>query len=262
MMRALWSAASGMLGQQLNIDTIANNLANVNTHGFKKNRVEFQDLLYQTIRPAGVPLNRGTQTAVGLQVGVGTKPVASQKIYAQGEVDSTSNPLDILIEGDGFFQVQTADGTIAYTRDGSFKKDGDGHIVTSEGFMLQPEITVPAETTKIDISAEGKVFAEIPGLIQPDLIGEIELAKFINPAGLEAKGHNLLSPTAASGEAILGTPSQEGFGSLQQGFLEASNVKVVEEMVSMIMSQRAYEANSKSIQASDEMLSLANNLRR
>jgi len=261
MMRALWSAASGMLAQQLNIDTISHNLANVNTTGFKKSRAEFQDLLYQTLRPAGIPLTRGTNTAVGLQVGVGVRPDAIVKMFTQGSVQVTNNPLDLLIEGSGFFQVQLVDGTIAYTRDGSLKQDANGDIVTSEGLFVQPQIVIPPEAGRVNITAEGKVFAQLPNQAEQTLVGEIELANFVNTAGLSALGHNLFAATAASGEPILGIPGQAGFGSIQQGSLESSNVQVVEEMVNMIMSQRAYEASSKAIQASDQMLSLANNLR-
>ena len=260
-MMALRTAATGMAAQQLNVEVISNNIANMNTVAFKKQRAEFQDLLYQTIRASAIPLSTGTQTAIGVQVGVGAKPVATQKIYEQGPVNTTNNPLDLMIDGEGFFQVQVADGTMAYSRDGGLKQDGDGHIVTSDGYKIQPEIVVPPETSKLTISAEGKVFATIPGQVQPDLIGEIELAKFTNPAGLDAKGQNLLVPTPASGDPILGIPGQEGFGEIRQGFLESSNVQVVQEMVSMIMSQRAYEASAKTITAADQMLSMANNLR-
>ncbi len=261
MMRTLWSAASGMLAQQLNIDTISNNLANVSTTGYKKSRVEFQDLLYQTIRPSGVPLSTGTQTAIGVQVGTGTKPVAIQKLFTQGETTITNNPLDLEVDGDGFFQVSQPDGTIAYTRDGSFNQDAAGHIVTPDGNYLQPEISIPQDITSVSISSEGKVFGTVPGQTDQSLLGEIELVKFVNPAGLNALGGNLYAATSASGEPIQGVPGVNGFGSIAQGSLENSNVQVVEEMVNMIISQRAYEVNAKAITTADQMLSLANNLR-
>ncbi|MGI6610632.1 MAG: flagellar basal-body rod protein FlgG [Limnochordia bacterium] len=262
MMRSLWIAASGMSGQQFNIDTIANNLANVNTSGYKKSRVDFQDLLYQTIRVAGTPATTGAQVPTGIHIGHGVRQVATQKIFTQGAFKQTDNPLDLVIEGDGFLQVLLPDGSVAYTRDGALKKDSQGRLVTSDGFPLEPEIVIPDGAASISVAADGSVTASISGQDRPEDIGQIELARFVNPAGLRSWGRNLYLPSAGSGEAIVGTPGLEGLGSIAQGFVEMSNVQVVEEMVNMIMSQRAYESNSKAIQASDDMLQTANNLRR
>lgn len=262
MMRSLWSAASGMTAQQFSIDTIANNLANVNTTGFKKSRVDFQDLLYQSVRYAGTPVSAGAQIPTGIQLGHGVRPVATQKMFSQGTFMQTNNPLDVVIEGDGFFQVLLPDGTIAYTRDGAFKKDGDGRIVTSDGYPLEPEILIPEDAVSINIGSDGTVSVLQAGSDQPEFVENIELVRFINPAGLRSRGGNLFTATVASGEPSVGTPGLYGFGSLAQGYLEMSNVQVVEEMVNMIVAQRAYETNSKAIQASDDMLQTANNLRR
>lgn len=262
MIRSLWTAASGMVGQQFRIDTISNNLANVNTSGFKKSRVDFQDLLYQTTRFAGTPTTAGAQVPTGLQIGHGVRPVASQKIFGQGTFQQTDNPLDLVIEGDGFFQILLPDGQIRYTRDGAFKTDGDGRIVTSDGFPLEPDLFVPADAMDISVGSDGTVSVMTPNDPEPQNIGQIELVRFVNPAGLKSDGRNLFTATAASGEPTVGTPGLDGFGNLAQGFLEMSNVQVVEEMVSMIAAQRAYETNSKAIQASDDMLQNANNLRR
>ena len=262
MMRSLWTAGSGMTAQQFNIDTIANNLANVNTAGFKKSRVDFQDLLYQSVRYAGTPVTQGAQIPTGIQIGHGVRPVATQKIFTQGTFQQTDNPLDLVIEGEGFFQVLLPDGTDAYTRDGAFKMDGQGKLVTSDGFTLEPELLEPSDTVTVSVRAEGTVPALLDGESEPKNLGSIELVRFVNPAGLQSFGRNLMLATAASGEPILGTPGLEGFGAIAQGYLEISNVVVVEEMVNMIIAQRAYETNSKAIQASDEMLQTANNLRR
>ncbi|MGI6034390.1 MAG: flagellar basal-body rod protein FlgG [Limnochordia bacterium] len=262
MMRSLWTAGSGMTAQQFNIDTIANNLANVNTAGFKKSRVDFQDLLYQSVRYAGTPVTQGAQIPTGIQIGHGVRPVATQKIFTQGTFQQTDNPLDLVIEGEGFFQVLMPDGTVAYTRDGAFKMDGEGRLVTSDGFTLEPEILVPSNTVTVSVGTDGTVSAVLDGESEPQNLGSIELVRFVNPAGLQSFGRNLLLATAASGEPIMGTPGLEGFGAIAQGYLEISNVGVVEEMVNMIIAQRAYETNSKAIQASDEMLQTANNLRR
>jgi flagellar basal-body rod protein FlgG len=240
-----------MEAQQLNIDVISNNLANVNTTGFKKSRVDFQDLLYQT-----------TRSATGIQIGLGTRAAATQKIFTQGDYQETGNPLDIVIQGDGFFQVQLPDGSSAYTRDGTFKMDSQGRIVTSDGFPLAQQLTIPAEATSVSIGSDGTVTVEMPGQTAPQDVGQIQIAKFPNPAGLDNYGRNLLIPTAASGDAQLDAPGTNGLGSLANKFVEMSNVKVVEEMVNMIVAQRAYEVNSKAIQTSDEMLTIANNLRR
>lgn len=262
MMRALWTAATGMLAQQLQVDTISNNLSNVNTTGYKKGRVDFQDLLYHTVREAGTPTALGAQIPVGIQIGHGTRSIAIQKMFSQGSLMQTENQLDIAIEGEGFFQILQPDGTIAYSRDGSFKKDVTGRVVTSQGFALEPEIVIPQEALALTISEDGTVSVILPGQPIPAQIGQLTLTRFINPAGLSAMGKNLFSTTAASGDPVVGTPGLEGFGPVVQGFLEMSNVKVVEEMVNLIIAQRAYEANSRAIKTSDDMLSEANNLRR
>lgn len=262
MMRSMWTAASGMQGQQFNIDTIANNLANVNTTGFKKSRVDFQDLLYQSLRYAGTPVTDGAQIPTGIQMGHGVRPVATQKIFTQGTFRQTDNPLDLVIENDGFFQVLLPNGEIAYTRDGAFKQDGSGRIVTSDGFFLEPEIVIPEDAVQVTVGADGTVTVTRPGDPDPQFIGQIELARFVNPAGLQSWGRNLYMATASSGVPVVGTAGLDGFGLIAQGYLEMSNVQVVEEMVNMITSQRAYETNSKAIQASDDMLHTANNLRR
>lgn len=263
MMQSLYTAASGMLAQQMNVDTISNNLANVSTTGYKKTRIDFQDLLYQTIKPAGsAPTAPGVQTPVPIQIGEGVRSVATPRIFFQGEVVSTDNPLDIMIEGEGFLQVLQPDGTIGYTRDGSLQRDSTGRIVTANGLPLEPEIVMPPEATRIVIGAGGEVSAILPSTSTTEAIGQIELARFLNPAGLHATGKNIFVTTEASGDPILGTPGQDGFGTTAQGFLEQSNVKVVEELVNMIVAQRAYEINSKAVQTSDDMLQAATNLKR
>lgn len=264
MVRGLWSAASGMYAQQLNIDTISNNLANVNTTGFKKSRAEFQDLFYQVLQTPGTPVTAGgeIQIPTGIQVGLGSKPSSVAKIFSQDSLTQTENPLDLAITGDGFFQITLPDGSTAYTRDGSFKMDSQGRMVTSDGYLLSPEITIPDDALSISISSEGVVSVLQPGSTTPTELGQIELAKFINPAGLLSQGKNLYIESAASGTPITANPASQGFGSVVQGFLESSNVKVVDEMVRMIIAQRAYELNSKAVQTADDMLSVANNLRR
>ena len=262
MLRSLWIAASGMEAQALNIDVISNNLANVNTAGFKRSRADFQDLLYQNLRLAGAASSSGTEIPTGIQLGQGTRPAAVQKIFIQGDYQNTQNELDMVIEGDGFFQVLQPDGEVAYTRAGSFKLDGEGRVVTSDGFFMEPEISIPTDSTAISIGTDGTVSVLQAGETEASEIGTIELARFVNPAGLQSIGRNLYLPTSASGDVITGTAGEDGFGTLAQGYLEMSNVSVVEEMVNMIMAQRAYEINSKAIQTSDEMLQMANNLRR
>ncbi|GBG58065.1 flagellar basal-body rod protein FlgG [Sporomusaceae bacterium FL31] len=262
MMRALWTAGSGMVAQQNNIDVVSNNLANVNTTGFKKSRSDFQDLMYQTIRQAGATTGPDNQLPSGVQIGHGVRLVATQKINTQGSFQETGNSYDMAIEGDGFYQIAMPDGTLAYTRDGSFKKDSQGRIVTSEGYPLEPQITVPENATDLTVSADGRVSATIPGQTEPQEIGQIQLARFINAAGLENMGRNLLKETAASGAPVVTDPGTEGAGTLVQKYLEMSNVQVVEEMVNMIVAQRAYEVNSKAITTADEMLGQANNLKR
>lgn len=262
MIRALWTAATGMEAQQLNIDTVANNLANVNTTGFKKSRVNFQDLIYQVIKKAGTPTALGSEVPTGVEIGHGVRPAATQKIFSLGSIQSTSNPLDLVIEGDGFFQVLQPDGSTSFTRDGSFKVDRNGRVCTADGLPLIPEIYIPEDTTSIAISGDGIVAVELAGSTSLDEIGQIELVRFANTGGLQSRGRNLYQVTAASGEPIMGFPGLDGFGTIGQGYLEMSNVQVVEEMVDMITAQRAYEVNSKSIQAADELLRLAAQLRR
>ena len=262
MSRAMRTAATGMLAQQLNVDTIANNLANVNTTGFKRSKIEFQDLLYQTVRRAGISSMQGAEVPVELQIGYGVRPVATQRIFSQGDITQTNNALDLSIEGDGFFQIMRPDGTVCYTRDGAFKLSADGQIVTSDGFALEPEFTFPDGTTEIHITRDGVVSVLVVGENMAQEVGQIELAKFINPAGLKALGRNLFAVTGASGDPLIGVPGTEGLGMLSQGFLELSNVEVVEEMVNMIIAQRAYEISAKAVQTAEDMSSMANNLRR
>lgn len=262
MLRSLWTAASGMQAQQLNIDVLSNNLANVNTAGFKRSRADFQDLLYETLRLAGASSSSTTEVPTGIQLGHGTRPAAVQKIFMQGEYKQTKNELDIAIEGDGFFQVTMPDGEIAYTRAGAFKLDSEGRIVTSDGYSIEPEITIPTDSMQISIGTDGTVSVSQAGESEATEVGTIQLARFVNPAGLNSIGRNLYLPSSASGDVITGTAGEEGFGTLAQGFLEMSNVSVVEEMVNLITAQRAYEINSKAIQAADEMLQISNNLKR
>ncbi len=262
MIRALWTAGTGMNAQQLNIDVTANNLANVNTSGYKKSRVDFQDLLYQNLRSAGTRVASGAEIPVGSQVGHGVRPVSTQKLFTQGAFEETTNPLDMAIEGDGFFQVLLPDGSVAYTRDGSFKQDSTGTLVTSDGYILDPPIHIGEDTLSLAIGSDGMVFAEVAGGSEPVELGQIELVRFSNPAGLRNLGKNLLSQTASSGEPIIGIPGMDGFGTIAQGYREGSNVKVVEEMINMIVAQRAYEVSSKVIRASDDMLEVANTIRR
>ncbi|HEY8463939.1 MAG TPA: flagellar basal-body rod protein FlgG [Bacillota bacterium] len=262
MIRALWTAGTGMVAQQINIDTIANNLANVNTTGFKKVRPEFQDLLYQNMRSAGSSTSQGVQSPTGIQIGLGTRLAATTKIFTQGDFLQTDNPLDLVIEGDGFFQVEMPDGSAAFTRNGAFKVDSEGRVVTSEGYVIQPEITIPEGATDINVGSDGTVSAVLSGESDATELGQIEIAIFRNPAGLVNIGKGLYRTSGASGEATSVTPGTEGSGTIVNQFLEMSNVKVVEEMINMIVAQRAYDINSKAIQAADEMLQTANGLRR
>jgi len=257
MIRALYSAATGMEAQQLNIDVIANNLANVSTTGFKKSRADFQDLLYQTLKEPGSAATGNTQVPTGIQVGLGVKPAAVQRIYLQGDFDQTSNPLDVAISGDGFFQVTLPDGNLAYTRSGSLKLDSTGTLVTSDGDPITPQITIPQGAESVSIGNDGTVSVTLPGQPVASQVGKIQTARFANPAGLRADGQNLFLETQTSGAPELGTPGQNGLGNLQQGFLESSNVSVVEELVAMISGQRAYEINSRAVSAADEMLRTA-----
>jgi flagellar basal-body rod protein FlgG len=249
-----------MNAQQLNIDNIAHNLANVNTIGFKSRRADFQDLLYQNLRQAGAASTANTDIPVGLQIGLGTKPVATEILLTQGDFSATENPLDMVIEGQGFFQVRLTDGQTAYTRNGSFHLDRDGNLVTADGDFLDPQISIPQDQLSVTIGADGTVSVLQAGQTQPQQVGRIEIANFQNAAGLQAIGKNLYLATQASGEAIVGTPGENGLGTLLAGFVEQSNVSVVEEMVNMIVSQRAYEASSKVIRTADEMLTQANNV--
>ncbi len=260
MLRALYTAASGMEAQQLNIDTIAHNLANINTTGFKQRRAQFQDLLYQNIRAAGSSNTANTDVPTSLQIGLGTRPVATEILFTQGDFSATNNPLDVVIQGNGFFQIRQVNGQIAYTRNGQFHLNKDGNLVTSEGDLLEPQITIPPDQTMVNIGSDGTVSVLQAGQTDAQKIGKIELALFPNPAGLQSLGKTLLEPTQASGQAITGTPGENGLGTLLAGYSEQSNVSVVEEMVNMIVSQRAYEANSKVIRTADDMFTQANNV--
>jgi len=262
MIRSLFTAATGMQAQQMNLDVISNNIANVNTVGFKRSRADFQDLLYQTLKAPGLPSSEGNQVPSGIQVGLGVRPVAVQKLFTQGDFVSTGNDLDLVIEGDGFFQVTKPDGTVSYTRSGALKVDKDGRIVNSDGFPIEPAISIPTDTTDITISFDGKVNVLQGSSATPVEIGTIEIARFVNPAGLLSTGKSLFTATDASGDAITGTPGSEGRGSLNQGFIESSNVNVVEELANLIIAQRAFELNSKAVQASDEMLQTSSTLKR
>ncbi|GAA7150737.1 flagellar basal-body rod protein FlgG [Helicobacter pylori] len=262
MLRSLYSATSGMLAQQTHIDTTSNNIANVNTTGFKKSRVDFNDLFYQAMQYAGTNTSNTTLSPDGMEVGLGVRPSAITKMFSQGSPKETENNLDVAITGKGFFQVQLPDGTTAYTRSGNFKLDEQGNLVTSEGYLLIPQITLPEDTTQVNIGVDGTVSVTQGLQTTSNVIGQITLANFVNPAGLHSMGDNLFSITNASGEAIVGNPDSQGLGKLRQGFLELSNVRLVEEMTDLITAQRAYEANSKSIQTADAMLQTVNSLKR
>ena len=263
MIRAMYTASTGMLAQQLNIDTIANNLANVNTNSFKRSRAEFADLLYQNQRLPGSSASTVGVFPVGMQIGVGVRPVTVAKEFEQGNLRQTFNELDLAIEGDGFFQVTRPDGTTMYTRGGSFKRDNTGNVVTGDGDQLIPSINIPSGALKVDIAQDGTVSALLPGVSQASQIGQIQLVRFDNPSGLIAQGNNLFLESTSSGPPQQGTPGfSTGFGLIQQGFLEASNVNIADEMVNMIIAQRSYELNAKAIQTADTMLAIANNIRR
>lgn len=262
MIRALYTAATGMIAQQTSIDTIAHNMANVNTTGFKKSRVNFQDLLYTTVKAPGGITAAGTTIPEGIQIGHGVRPSSVAKLYTPGSFLQTGNELDMAVEGEGFFLIELPDGP-AYTRDGSFRQSEDGRLVTVDGFELSGGITIPNDARSITIAPDGTVSAMILGDTASSVLGRLELVRFSNPAGLDASlGRNLLLETDASGAPLPGDPGQDGLGAIAQGFLENSNVQTVEEIIAMIFAQRAYEANSKVIQTSDEMLQLANNVRR
>lgn len=261
MIRALYSAASGMVAQQLNVDNIANNLANANTTGFKNRKVQFQDLLYQTLLAPGTQSGEQTVFPTGLQLGLGSRVVANEVIFRQGDFVGTGNPLDVVIEGAGFFQVRLASGDPAYTRAGSFQVNRDGQLVTLNGDLVEPNITIPQDALNVTIGDDGTVSFTQPGQNQAQQAGSIEIASFQNPAGLRALGNNLFQPTEASGDPIVGLPGgQEGLGRLRQGFLENSNVSVVEEFIQLITAQRAYEANARVVRTADEMYEEANSL--
>ena len=262
--RALRSAASGMYAQQLNIEVISNNIANINTTGFKKNKAEFQDLMYQEVQVN--PLSSSTpgiveETSNKIQIGNGVKPASTQKNFMQGDLVATNNQFDIAIQGDGFFEVRKADGSLAYTRDGSFKVNQEGRLVTSSGYLLDPEISLSEDTLSVSISRDGSIEAtEVGG--GKVVLGNVELARFLNPGGLDAIGDNLYVETSGSGAPITGIPGSNGFGEVIQGYLESSNVDIVEEMISMITAQRAYEMNSKTVKTVEDMMTTADNLKR
>jgi flagellar basal-body rod protein FlgG len=254
MIRALHTAATGMDAQQQRIDVISNNLANVNTTGFKKQRADFQDLLYQTVRAPGTTSAQGTFVPTGVQIGTGVRTAATHRSFTTGDLMQTGNQFDMAIEGQGFFQVTMPGGQIAFTRAGNFELDQQGQLVTTDGYLLDPAIAIPPGAKTVAIGADGTVSATLDGETAPSEVGQIQLVNFVNPGGLQAIGRNFYQATTASGDAQSGPPGQEGLGTLGQGFLEMSNVKVVEEMINLISSQRAYDINSKVIQASDEML--------
>jgi flagellar basal-body rod protein FlgG len=254
MIRSLWIAKTGMEGQQTKLDTVSNNLANVGTNGFKRAGVVFEDLMYQNLRQTGAANGEGATLPTGLQVGLGVRAAATTRSFAQGNLTQTGNIYDLAIKGQGFFQVQMPDGTTAYTRDGAFQVSGEGRLVTNAGDPVQPAITIPANAQSVTIATDGTVSAQLPGQAAPTVVGQIQTASFVNPAGLTPRGGNLYTETAASGNPNVGAPDSEGLGALQQGFVEGSNVNVVEELVTMIATQRAYELNSKAISTSDQML--------
>jgi flagellar basal-body rod protein FlgG len=254
MIRSLWISKTGLDAQQTQMDVISNNLANVSTSGFKRSRAVFEDLLYQTLRQPGAQSSQQTQLPSGLQLGTGVRPVSTERIFTQGNLQQTGNDKDVAIQGAGFFQVLQPDGTTAYTRDGSFQSDSQGQLVTSSGFAIQPAISIPANAQSITVGRDGTVSVTQPGSPQPVQVGTLQLATFVNPAGLQGLGENLYAETAASGSPNTNTPGTNGTGTLAQGYVETSNVNVVEELVNMIQTQRAYEINSKAITTSDQML--------
>ena len=262
MVRSLFTAATGMIAQQTQVDVTSHNIANVNTMGYKKNRAEFADLMYQVMSYAGTPTSTTTTHPTGIEVGLGVRPQAITKIHSQGYFKETGNNLDMVIAGNGFFQVQMPDGTTAYTRNGAWKLDSDGNIVNDDGLQLVPNITIPADATQISIGIDGTVSVLQPGAQEMQQVGQIEIVNFINPAGLHSSGDNLFLETGASGAPIRGIAGQDGLGQIKQGFVEMSNVQLVEEMTELITGQRAYEANSKAITTSDAMLQTTNELKR
>jgi flagellar basal-body rod protein FlgG len=263
MVRALYSAASGMRAQEINLDNIANNLANANTVGYKSRRAQFQDLMYQSLLQPGAAAGQQTVVPAGLQLGLGTRPSSNEILFSQGAFSQTENPLDIVIQGRGFFQVRQPSGDLAYTRAGQFQLDKDGNIVTSNGNALEPQITIPADAQQVTIATDGTVTYTLPNQIASQQAGQIQLANFQNPAGLNSLGNGMYAPTDASGDATVGTPGgQEGMGSLLQGYVEQSNVSIVDEFVNLIQAQRGYEANSKVVSAADSMYQQVNQLNR
>jgi flagellar basal-body rod protein FlgG len=256
---ALWAAKTGLDAQQTRMTVVSHNLANVSTNGFKKDRAVFEDLLYQNMRQVGAATSQDTTAPTGLNLGTGVRVVATEKNYMQGGLNNTGNSLDVAINGRGFFQVLMPDGSFAYTRDGSFKMSAEGEVVTASGYKVQPGITIPSGAQSISIGADGVVSAQLAGQSAPTQIGTLQLTDFVNPAGLQPRGENLLSESAASGPAQSSTPGLNGLGSLQEGFLEGSNVNVVEELVTMIETQRAYEMNSKAISTADQMMQYVSN---
>lgn len=262
MIRSLFTAATGMEAMSNNINVISNNLANVNTLGFKRSRAEFQDLLYQTQKMPGTQTSSGSQIPTGIQIGMGAKLAAVTKLFTQGDYKQTGNDLDMTIQGKGFFQITQADGSTAYTRTGTFRLDADGNLVTANGDLMEPSITIPQDAAMINISNTGEVSVSQAGSTTPNVVGTLELANFVNPAGLQAIGQNLYKETDASGAPMTGAAGDSELGLILQGFVESSNVNVVEELTNMILAQRAYELNSKAITTSDEMLQTANNTKR
>ena len=259
MIRSLYVARTGLQAEQTQMDVIANNLANVNTSGFKSSRAVFQDLLYQNLTQPGAQSSQSTQYPSGLQLGTGVRPVSTERLMTQGNLTQTGNSLDVAINGQGFFQVLKPDGTIAYTRDGTFQLNNQGQIVTANGYLVQPTVTIPASAQTVTIGNDGTVSVTLPGQAAPQQVGALQLASFVNPTGLQSVGDNLYLQTGSSGAPNTGQPTLNGLGSVQQGYLESSNVNVVAELVDMISTQRAYEVNSKAVQASDQMLQYVNN---
>ena len=262
MMRALWTSASGMFAQQKNIDVISNNIANVNTVGFKGSRADFQDLIYQVIRPSGAINLTGAQIPTGIEIGHGTQLIATPTRFTQGDLKETEDSLDLAVQGEGFFRIRLPDNRHAFTRAGAFSRDTDGNLVTADGLPMDPEIQIPLDASELLITPDGVVQSKLPGENEFTVQGRVQLFVFPNPRGLQHASRGLYTPSEAAGEPRGGSPSQNGLGFIQSGWLEVSNVKVVDEMVGLIIAQRAYEANAKAIQTADDMLSIANTLRR
>ncbi len=261
-MRALKTAALGMTAQQMNVDVIANNLANVNTTGYKKNGIEFQDLLYETMQTGNRDGEKGRENPTNIQVGLGNRPISTYRSFSEGTIAQTGNPLDLAINGKGFIQVQMPDGSYTYTRDGSLKLNANGEVVTNSGLKIVPDISVPENAQSLNISQDGVVSVMLNGETTPQELGQIELASFMNPGGLEAIGGNLYKATEASGDPVYNNPGTDEMGTLQQGYLEKSNVDVAQEMINLIVAQRAYEVNAKAVKTADELMSLTNSLKR